>query len=58
MGQAQEAMAQLRSRGVRASFQGDWLVLDVLLTEDAEIDRAAAELLDRVWPAWRECVAE
>ena len=58
MGQAQEAVAQLRSRAVRASLQRDWLVLDLLLNEEAEIERAAAELLDRVWPAWRECVAE
>jgi hypothetical protein len=33
-------------------------VLDLLLNEEAEIERAGAELLDRVWPAWRECVAE
>jgi Fe2+ or Zn2+ uptake regulation protein len=57
-GQAQEAVAQLRSRGIRVTLQRDWLVFDLLLDGDEEVETAAAELLDRVWPAWRECVAE
>jgi hypothetical protein len=58
-GQAQEAVAQLRSRGIRADLQGDWLVFDLLLDGGEEgVEAATAKLLDRVWPAWRQCVAE
>jgi hypothetical protein len=58
-GQAQEAVAQLRSRGIRVDLQRDQLVFDLLLNggeEDVEV--AAVKLLDRVWPAWRQCMAE
>jgi hypothetical protein len=57
--QAQEAVAQLRSRGIRVNLQRDQLVFDLLLNgaeEDVEV--AAVKLLDRVWPAWRQCMAE
>jgi hypothetical protein len=58
-GQAQEAVAQLRSRGIRADLQHDWLVFDLLLDGgEEEVEAAATKLLDRVWPAWRQCVAE
>jgi hypothetical protein len=58
-GQAQEAVAQLRSRGIRASLQRDnWLVFDLLLDESEDPDRVVATALDRVWPAWRECLTE
>src|SRR5262249_5253147 len=56
--QAQEAMAQLRARGIRANLQRDWFALDLLVDEDEEIDELAAGMLDRVWRSWRECLAE
>ncbi|MEK6328126.1 MAG: hypothetical protein AABM66_11485 [Actinomycetota bacterium] len=57
LGQAQEAVAQLRSRGVLADLQRDaWLVLDLWVEEGADLDAMVAQALDRVWPAWRECV--
>jgi hypothetical protein len=38
-GQAQEAVAQLRSRGIRASLEGDiWLVFDLPVEEGADPD--------------------
>jgi len=56
---AQEAVAQLRSRGVRADLKRGWLVLDLLLDGgDADVKAEAASLLDSVWPAWRQCVEE
>lgn len=59
LGQAQEAVAQLRSRGIRASLEGGtWLVLDLRLETGADPDTIVADALDRVWPAWRVCVAE
>ncbi len=58
-GQAQEAVAQLRSRGIRVDLERDWLVFDLLLDGgEEEVEAAAIKLLDRVWPAWRQCVAE
>jgi hypothetical protein len=34
-------------------------VFDLLLDgEESEVETAAVKLLDRVWPAWRQCVAE
>jgi hypothetical protein len=56
--QAQEAVAQLRARGIRASLQREWLRLDLLIDEGEDVEDLAAGLLDRVWPAWRTCVAE
>ena len=59
LGQAQEAVARLRSRGVRASREGGtWLVFDLRVEEGADPDAIVADALDRVWPAWRVCVAE
>lgn len=59
LGQAQEAVARLRSRGVRASLEGGtWLVFDLRVEEGADPDAIVADALDRVWPAWRVCVAE
>ena len=58
LAQAQEAVAQLRSRGVRADLQRDVLVFDLGPEAHENPDAAVAEALDRVWPAWRECVTE
>jgi hypothetical protein len=59
LGQAQEAVAQLRSRGIRAALEsGTWLVFDLWVNEGAEPDAMVAKALDRVWPAWRECITE
>ena len=59
LGQAQEAVAQLRSRGVLANLQRDgWLVIDLRLEAPADPDAVVAQTLDRVWPAWRECMTE
>jgi hypothetical protein len=58
-GQAQEAVAQLRSRGIRVELQHDvWLVFDLRLEARADPDDVVAEALDRVWPVWRECVTD
>jgi hypothetical protein len=57
-GQAQEAVAQLRSQAVRVDLQRDWLVFDLWLEEDEKVETVAAKLLDRIWPAWRQCLAE
>jgi hypothetical protein len=48
----------LRSRAIRVDLQRDWLVFDLWIDEAEEVEAVAAELLDRVWPAWRQCVAE
>ncbi len=59
LGQAQEAVAQLRSRGILADLQRDgWLVFDLRLDASADPDAVVAEALDRVWPAWRQCVTD
>jgi hypothetical protein len=58
LAQAQEAVAQLRSRGIRADLRRDELVFDLRLDAREDPDAAVAEALDRVWPAWRECVTE
>jgi hypothetical protein len=58
LGQAQEAVTQLRSRGVLADLQRDVLVFDLRPEAPTDPDAAVAEALDRVWPAWRECVTE
>ena len=59
LGQAQDAVAQLRSRGVLANLQRDgWLVFDLRLEAPADPDAVVGAALDRVWPAWRECVTE
>jgi hypothetical protein len=59
LGQAQEAVAQLRSRGVLADLHREtWLVLGLWVEEGADLDAMAAQTLDRTWPAWRECVTE
>jgi hypothetical protein len=58
IGQAQEAVAQLRSRAIRASLEDNtWLVFD-LRGEGADPDAMVAKALDKVWPAWRKCVTE
>ena len=55
-GKAQEAVAQMRALGIRVELRrGDLLVFTI---EDAVIDGRAAEILERVWPRWRECVSE
>ena len=55
-GQAQEAVARMRALGIRVELRrGDRLVFDL---EDTEIDDRAGEILERVWPNWRECVTE
>ncbi len=54
-----ERRSQLRSRGIRASLEGGtWLVFDLWVEEGADPDTTVADGLDRVWPAWRVCVAE
>jgi hypothetical protein len=59
IGQAQEAVAQLRSRGIRASLEANtWLVFDLRMNEAADPDAMVARALDKVWPAWRKCVTE
>ena len=58
LAQAQEAVAQLRSRGIRADLRSDDLVFDLRLEAREDPDPVVAEALDRVWPAWRECVTE
>ena len=58
IGQAQEAVAQLRSRAIRASLEDNtWLVFD-LRGEGADPDAMVVKALDKVWPAWRTCVTE
>ena len=43
----------------RASLEGGtWLVFDLRVEEGADPDTTVADGLDRVWPAWRVCVAE
>ena len=56
--QAQEAVAQLRSRGILADLQRDVLVFDLRLDARADPDAVVAAALDRVWPAWRQCVTD
>jgi hypothetical protein len=56
--QAQEAVAQLRAQGIRASHERDWLRLDLLVDQGEELEDLAEGLLNRVWPAWRSCVAD
>jgi hypothetical protein len=34
------------------------LVFDLWIEEGEAVEVVTAELLDRVWPAWRQCVAE
>ena len=58
LGKAQEAVARLRSQGVRADLNGEWLVFDLRAVEGKDPDAWVAALLDRVWPRWRECVRE
>jgi hypothetical protein len=54
---AQEAVAQLRSRGIRADLEGGtWIVFDLWVKEGASPDAVVAHTLDQVWPAWRDCV--
>jgi hypothetical protein len=44
---------------IRASLAGGtWLVFDLRVEESADLDTIVADGLDRVWPAWRVCVAE
>jgi len=45
----------VRSCFASLSRRGDWLVIDV---EDTGIDHRAVEILERVWPQWRDCVSE
>src|SRR5215208_2684148 len=53
-GAAQEAVAQMRALGIRVELtRGDWLVFEL---EDLLIDHRAVQILDRVWPGWRDCV--
>ena len=53
--QAQEAVAQLRALGIQVELRrGDWLVFDL----EAEVDQHGVEILNRVWPRWRDCVRE
>ena len=58
LAQAQEAVAQLRSRGIRADLRRDDLVFDLRLEAREDLDAVVAEALDRVWPAWRQCVTD
>lgn len=58
LGQAQEAVAQLRSRGIRVDLQRDDLVFDLRLEAREDPDAVVTEALDRVWPAWRRCVTD
>jgi len=56
LGEAQEAVAQLRARGIPVELKGkggDWLVFD-----ETEGDAWVVEMLDRVWPRWRDCVSD
>jgi hypothetical protein len=49
-------VAQLRGLGIRIELtRGDWLVIDL---EGIWIDHRAVEILERVWPQWRDCVSE
>jgi hypothetical protein len=54
LAQAQEAVAQLRARGIPAEIKRDaWLVFD------PEIPNSwAIGLLDQIWPRWRDCTSE
>jgi len=55
-GAAQEAVAQMRALGIRVELtRGDWLVFEL---EDLLIDHRAVQILDRVWPGWRDCVSD
>jgi hypothetical protein len=55
-GKAQEAVAQMRAQGIRVDLRrGDLLVFTIVETE---IDSRAGEMLERVWPRWRECVSD
>ena len=53
LGKAQEAIARLRSQGIRVELKGNWLVFDL---GDTQRDARAFESLDHVWPDWRDCV--
>jgi hypothetical protein len=54
--QAQEAVAQMRALGFRVELRrGDLLVFTV---EHTVLDDRTREILERVWPKWRECVTE
>jgi hypothetical protein len=33
-------------------------VFDLWLEEGKEVEAVAGELLDRIWPAWRQCLTE
>jgi hypothetical protein len=55
-GKAEEAVAQLRALGLRVELRrGNSLVFEL---EDHPIDRRVVEILDRVWPRWRDCFTE
>jgi hypothetical protein len=54
---AQEAVAQLRARGIPIEIRGNWLVYELEGTEREAIPRML-QILDRVWPGWRDCVSE
>lgn len=55
-GKAQEAVAQMRALGLRVELRrADSLVFEL---EDTEVDNRAGEILERVWPGWRECVSD
>jgi hypothetical protein len=54
-GKAQEAVAQMRALGFRVELRRDLLVFTI---EDTVIDDRAGEILERVWPTWRECVSD
>jgi hypothetical protein len=55
-GKAQEAVAQMRALGFRVELRrGDLLVFT---TEHTVLDDRAREILERVWPDWRECMIE
>lgn len=54
-GKAQEAVAQMRALGFRVELRRDLLVFTI---EDTVIDARAGEMLERVWPRWRDCVSD
>jgi hypothetical protein len=54
LGQAQEAVAQMRARGIPVEVRrGDWVVF-----ETGFAGARAVEILDRVWPQWRDCLSD
>jgi hypothetical protein len=54
LAQAQEAVAQLRARGIPVEIRREaWLVFDPEVANSWAIG-----LLDQVWPQWRDCTSD